>query len=135
MKRMALVLGLAAVVSCQRGLDPNNVRSMGDAFVQAYYVEANLSAAQAYCGALACQKLADELSLRAGQPISSETRQPQITARRLREIPTDDEAIRILYEIRVKPPELDAFTREAYLKLRQQGQEWRVIQFAELKTQ
>lgn len=127
---MALLVILLVGSSCPSAKDPASL--VADSFVRAYYVDTNIKQAMAYCDDLACETLKRELKLREGQRIGSDTKLPRIAARQIKVLEVAGEAKRFLYEISVKPPDADSFSREAYVKLRKREGDWKVTQFAEI---
>lgn len=129
---VAFVLSTWSLQGCQSaGQTPEDI---ANAFVTAYYVDANLDQALNYCEGLACQKLRAGLALRDGQEITADTFQPKISAKRTQILDEADGAKRFVYTLLVKPDEIAPFEREAYVKLRQDtAGQWKVSQFAELQ--
>lgn len=112
------------------GQSPEDI---ANAFVTAYYVDANLDQALNYCDGLSCQKLKKELELRDGQEITADTFHPEVIAKRTKVLDEEGGAKRYVYTLTVKPKETDPFTREAYVKLRQNAEgKWKVTLFAEI---
>lgn len=122
-----------AVFSCNKAsrtpADPDDV---ADAFVQAYYIDTDIDGAMQFCDGLACQTLKEELVLREGQSIAADTRRPKIRAKRIEVMESAASLRRFLYRIEVRVDGVDPFERSAYVKLRPQGETWKVTQFAEM---
>jgi len=120
------------MTACSAKKSDSGPSDVADSFVQAYYVEANLQGALDYCVGLACQKIKQDLALREGQEITADTFQPEIIATQTKVLDEAGGAKRYLYKLEVKPKEMEPFEREAYVKLRQAGDQWKVSQFAEI---
>lgn len=131
MLAMSLLIGTLTTAACKSaGQTPEDI---ANAFVTAYYVDANLDQALNYCEGLACQKLRDEMTLRDGQQITQDTYHPEIMAKRTQILEEAGGAKRFVYTLIVKPKDVDAFQRDAYVKLRQNDSgTWKVSLFAEI---
>jgi hypothetical protein len=107
-------------------------KKIADAFIHSYYVTIDPQAALAFCAGLACQTLKQELVLRGSQKIELDTKRPQIAFTYTRAHQKSEDVMQLYYQLKIRPPEAEAFTKDLYIKLRLKEDTWKVVQFREL---
>ncbi len=121
----------AMVVAVSSGCHPaNSARGVVDRFVDQYYVNINLKAAEPYCVGLALDKLHHEMQLTQGQRIDANTRKPvvhyKLTAQRDAKDHTE-----FLFRATIDVPEGGSFQRNWLIAARKDGDAWKVSNFGE----
>ena len=128
---LALTLLLLVLHACQR--DAHSARGIAERFLDAHYVEINLSAAKAYCTGLALSRVEDEIRLTTGQLIDESTRKPRVHYRLLQEKKRGDKSTSFLYEATISVDGAGQFTKKVLLTLRQGEEGWRVANYSEFE--
>lgn len=127
--RAGLVAALLAAVAC--GSDPGSPRGVAERFLDAHYVEIDLSAALGVTAGVARQKVEREIGLTAGQAIDATTRAPHVRYRLLEEHAAGEDGRSFLYEGRIAVEDADTFRRRWLVTVRPGEGGWRVTNFQE----
>ncbi|MDO8461434.1 MAG: hypothetical protein Q7S98_01095 [Deltaproteobacteria bacterium] len=136
MKRKKLFLGLLAIsfLGCSAAKSPSE--NVARQFVEAYYLKIDLNAAIKVCDGLALEKIRQEIQLREGQSISPDTRQPKVSYKKVKELVEKEagEALTevYLFELTITPQDYASLKRISRVKVRQIGEDWKVIQFSDV---
>jgi hypothetical protein len=124
--RLQLVLLLVAAPACSKPGD--SPRATAEAFLDAHYVHIDLDSSRALTSGLARAKVEKELELTANVEIDAETRKPRITYA-LEEERTGEAAVQYSYELTIRPPGVDSFTRLVTLTVRPGEGSWSVTNY------
>jgi hypothetical protein len=122
-----LLLGLAA---CRP--EETSSQAVAERFIDQYYVQINLPAAEPFCTGLALEKLAVQQRLTAGQTIDDSTRKPLVRYKLLEARDTGSDRITYLFEGSVSAPGTDTFNPKWLITTRRDGDAWKVSNFAEI---
>jgi len=124
--RLFLASLLVVGVACSKpGETP---RATAEAFLDAHYVHIDLDSSRALTSGLARAKVDKELELTADVEIDAETLKPRITYA-LQEERASDAAAQYSYELTIRPPGLEPFTRLVTLTVRPSDGNWSVTNY------
>ncbi len=102
-------------------------------FVEAYYVETNLKAAEQWSDGLAREKIRQGLELTQGQAITRSTHRPDITTTLLTGSVSGSEA-EYLFRVEIRPPEVSPMVKKTRIKVRERDGLWKVTQFSDFES-
>ncbi|HSA58299.1 MAG TPA: hypothetical protein VLJ37_01270 [bacterium] len=123
-------LALAAVTwGCGAG-HKTPAEATAGAFMEAYYVNADLEEASRLADGLALEKVKGGQSLREGLAIDPGAHHPKIHFKIAGSKEGAEEAD-YLYDVEFRPEKSDAVRKTARLKLRLRGGQWKVTQFTD----
>lgn len=124
-----LLLALLLVtLGCERDLSTS--QGVVEEFLDQHYVTIDLHRSKDYTIGLARQKVDDEIRLTANTAIDAETRKPRIYYE-LIEKRESRGRFAYLYELTIQLDDADAFTRRILVRVRQEGDVWRISNFME----
>lgn len=130
---MLAATGLLCVVAMGGGCrpDPSTARGTAESFLDAHYVDIELTRALPLTSGVARHKLEEELELVKGVAIDETTRKPIIRYTLLQEHPDDEGGAKFLYQGRIQVDGADAFERRWLVTVRQEPGGWRVTNYQE----
>ena len=124
--------GLCAVLigSCSAPITPP--QRAAEKFLDAYYVNIDLTAAAALTEGYAASKVEEGQLLTAGQAIDASTQRPSILYKLMKQEDVGPDETNLLYELSITPPKASKFTKKSYIKVRRSNDQWKVALFREL---
>lgn len=129
MKRAAILLilfvGLGGCHGCKE-----EGRRVAEAFLDAYYVRIDLDEARRLCGELALQKIEHEIGLTQSVTVDAESGLPQV-GYRLRETRRDGPIHRYVYDLLVRPADMEPIERTVIVTVEGRGGVWVVSNYSE----
>lgn len=123
---LAILVGAAG---CRA--DPSTPRGTAERFLDAHYVDIDLSEALPYTSGVARQKVEHELDLVKGQTIDDTTYKPIVRYALLEEHPDDEGGTKFLYRGKILVDGTDGFERRWLVTVRQEAQGYRVTNYQE----
>ncbi|MBI2500648.1 MAG: hypothetical protein HYW02_04110 [Deltaproteobacteria bacterium] len=99
-------------------------------FANAYYQRIDLEQAEKLTDGLARDKVEKGLLLTRGQTIDSTTRPPEVKIKLLQGDRKGDEGV-YLFLLQIQPDQFEEIRKEARIRVRLKGGEWKVTQFSE----
>jgi hypothetical protein len=125
--RALLALTLLVAAGCAPA-DPR--QALAGEFIDRLFVTIDQAAARELATGLAVEKLDEEIRLRGDQAIDEGTRQPRVSYRFLEwGNPGRADVASLVYELRVAPDGIEAFSHRLILTLRRTGDDWRVSNY------
>lgn len=128
---LVCAVALLAVAGCAKGVD--SARGVADAFVDAHYVRIDLDASSRLCAGVAREKVEREIELTAGTEIEADTLRPKIYYK-VHEERELGEVSHFVYELSIRPPGLDPFTKYTAITVRSTDAGWKVTNYVETDT-
>lgn len=132
MRLRLVLLTLAAFAPLAGACAPADPQqAVAERFIDRLFVEIDQRAARELSVGLATTKIDEEIRLTAGQAIDEATLKPRVHYRFLQRAggQPDEGTASLVYELRVSPDGVDAFTRRLILTLRRDGDAWRVANY------
>lgn len=127
--RYGVLLALLLVMlGCEHDLSTS--RGVVEEFLDQHYVNIDLRKSKDYTIGLARQKVDDEIRLTANAAIDADTRKPRIYYELIEQRERRGR-LAYLYELTIQPDDADAFTRRILVRVRQEGDVWRISNFME----
>jgi hypothetical protein len=126
---LSLLLMAVAVAGCSGG---NTPEAVADRFMEAYYVQIDQGQALEFTGALARERLQQELQavapLRRGGSIADA--RPAVKYALSRTQP-DGRQVLLYYDLTITPPHVPPMLKKVLIITEQLGEQWKVINFTE----
>ena len=118
---------LVLLAACGR---PNSPEGIARRFMEAYYVRADLGAAEGLAGGLASRKIEEQVALTRGQAVGAATEGREVTYGLVGRQEEGDH-YRYMFEVRIRLKGGGEFMRRSVLSVGQVGGAWRVTNFHE----
>jgi hypothetical protein len=126
----AALAAAAALLAAACSEPGSTARSTAEAFLDAHYVRIDLDATRELVSGLAREKVEHEISLTRDQPIDGETLQPRVNYK-LHRADEAAEAAQYAYELTIRPPGIDPFTKLVMVTVRNDADRWAVTNYSE----
>ena len=126
--RRDFLLGLMVPLTIGACAAKSESQDVARKFIDAYYVRINLADARTFAVDLASEKIQHQIELTSGLPPPASANAPQVEYRLVSEEPSPGSAA---YVFEVKPQVSDVGARKVFVKLREEGGQWKVTQFSE----
>ena len=126
-RHLILLLSLS-LAACRP--DEHTAQGIAERFVDEYYVQINLDAAEPLCAGLATKKLDEERRLVAGQAIDESTHKPTVRYKLLDKKEEGDRPT-FVFEGRIQVDSDDTVVRKWIITTRREGDAWKVSNFEE----
>ena len=130
MRAVRVAALLLALVACQP--DASTSRGVAERFIDQYYVQINLKAAQPFCTGLALQKIDEQLRLTEGQAIDDSTRKPWVRYKLLETRDATADHAAYVFEGNVHVADAGSFKPKWLVSPRRDGDAWKVSNFSEI---
>jgi len=129
-RRVSALLLIVGTILCGcQGLKEES-RRVAEAFLDAYYVRIDLDGARQLCGQVALQKIEREIGLTKSVRVDAESGLPQV-GYRLRETRRDGPIHRYVYDLLVRPTDMEPFERTVIITVEGRGDVWVVSNYSE----
>jgi hypothetical protein len=122
------LVALLVAAGCTGGRD--SARGVADAFVDAHYVRIDLEASKVLCEGVARDKVEHEIELTSNTEIEADTMRPKIYYK-IHDERVTDERSHFVYELSIRPPGLDPFTKYSAITVRRTDDGWKVTNYVE----
>ena len=129
-----LLVGIAALIlvaGCSGS--PNSALGTGNAFVDAHYVRIDLETSKGLCTGVAADKVDAEIALTSEIEIESDTQRPHISYDLREERPLGD-AVQLVYELSIRAPGLDPYSKFTIVTVREHEGGWAVSNYMEMDS-
>jgi hypothetical protein len=123
------VLVAVALVACRS--DEKSAVGVSERFIDAHYVNINLTAAVPFCTGIALRKLQEEQRLTQGQRIDETTRKPTVRYRLIDKKEEDGDHATFIFEGTIQVEDAGQFKRKWLISTRRTGDVWKVSNFEE----
>jgi hypothetical protein len=122
---------LVVLAACKN--DPDSTRGVAELFLDAHYVNIDLTQAEGLVAGVASEKLAKEKHLVGDQQIDEGTRKPTVHYRLVDERPDGENRSRFIYRATFTVEGAGRFERQILLVLRREPEGWKVVNFEEFE--
>jgi hypothetical protein len=127
--RLTTVVSLLVLAGCRAGAD--TAQGTAERFVDAHYVNINLTEAKPFCVGPALAKIEEEQRLTAGQAIDESTRKPHVGYTLMEKREEGSDRVSFLFEGKIRVADAGTFTRRWMITTRKEPAGCRVSNYDE----